>query len=436
MYQQPVASSGFWFSLSSWLASLFQPTAGGAPAPDPLRGRKGLPLLQIGVAAGLTSLPQLPGGVPKGYLRVLVFGADSSLLSQQTQQLSTRALGGYDSLKVQVIVPQDGYVTAYVGNESNVDVFFDDVRVDHRPGLQVQENQYDPWGLSLAGLDYSSPGIRGLNQYQFNGKERQLDLGLNWSDYGARFYDPARGPVWYGVDPLADKMRRWSPYTFSFDNPLRFMDPDGMGPLEIKITGNASAMEAYKNTVSAATGGFYAVNVDAKSGKVSLVETGISNLGFKMTAEQTAFYKDYSAVVNSTVVVNQVAVENDPNTVVDSYQTGAIDMADVAEFDNAGGRAASSAGALIHSTVEQHEKAKLGLPAGSMGATTTDAKGNKTYTDYNANHSTAISAEDSTNGNTRGVGGNENVFREKDGTTTTQTVTPTSSGGVTITKIP
>ena len=214
LYPQPVQRS-FLFSLGAFLANLVQPAAPAPAGTEAGHSRRGLPLLHLGVAAGLPALAQLGGGVPKGYLRVLVFDRDSALVSQQIRQLSSAALNNYESLRLQVLLPQDGYVTAYVGNESDADVYFDDVQVEHRQGLQGQETHYDPTGLELAGLAPPSPGIRDLNNYRFNGKELQTDLGLNWTHQDWRFLDPQL-LRWHAVDPEVENgQESWSPYAYN-----------------------------------------------------------------------------------------------------------------------------------------------------------------------------------------------------------------------------
>lgn len=89
---------------------------------------------------------------------------------------------------------------------------------------QLKSTSYYPFGMPYGHY------ISGLeNDWKFNGKEHITDIGLSWLDYGARMYMSDIG-IWNGVDPLAEIMANHSPYSYAFNNPIRFIDLLGMSP--------------------------------------------------------------------------------------------------------------------------------------------------------------------------------------------------------------
>jgi len=66
------------------------------------------------------------------------------------------------------------------------------------------------------------------NHYLYNGKELNEDLGLDWYDYGARFYDGELGRFG-SIDPRAATYSSWSSYHYAANNPIKFVDINGEG---------------------------------------------------------------------------------------------------------------------------------------------------------------------------------------------------------------
>lgn len=180
---------------------------------------------------------QNQSGKPRAYLNFAVFDDQFNLVDDNSGVRQVN--GGPDALVMlsvdRTVIKKTGFLYVYTSNEMDYDVLFDNLVVVHNSGPLVEETHYYPFGLTMSAISARSlsGGIK-ENKFKYNGKELENrefanGAGLETYDFAARMQDPQLGRF-LQIDPKSETFANNTPYNYCFNNPLLFVDPDGMEP--------------------------------------------------------------------------------------------------------------------------------------------------------------------------------------------------------------
>jgi RHS repeat-associated protein len=176
--------------------------------------------------------------------------------------------------------------------------------------LITQSIDYYPFGLQFVPVNQG-----GTNKYLYNGKEYQDGLGLDWYDYGARFYDPQIGRF-TTIDGLAEKFAFMTPFQYASNNPIKNIDLDGLEGVAPPPPGEELEFNREE---------FEAEGMESESGLRSIEEDNPVSMA-ELLKNAEAFVKNASFVEEPLEgpVANPKTSTIDPNkSVIESIPKGA-----------------------------------------------------------------------------------------------------------------
>ncbi|HEV7332740.1 MAG TPA: DUF6443 domain-containing protein [Flavisolibacter sp.] len=167
---------------------------------------------------------------PKAYINYLFFDEQFRFAGGNASRVGSSGTvkSHWDDASMKnIAAPKSGYLYVYVSNESNIDVFFDNLQIVHNRGPILEETHYYPFGLTMAGISSKAASFgQPENKKKYNGIELENDFEIQTYDAQFRELDPQIAR-WWQIDPVTDGYEHISPYASMYNNPVTISDPLG-----------------------------------------------------------------------------------------------------------------------------------------------------------------------------------------------------------------
>lgn len=303
------------------------------------------------------------------------------------------------------------YVFSYTDHLGNIRVKYAQNPANGNQIEILEEDHYYPYGLKHNGYNGNhttwdvtpggeitltpvNPFLGDTYKYKFGGKEYQDEFDINTYDFGARNYDPALGR-WMNIDPLAEAMRRHSPYNYAFNNPIFFIDPDGMAPDTVIVTG--SGAETATKQLQSSVSGELNITRNENNGNLSYTKVGGGQLSSGAQALANA--------IDSQSVEVTVTAENTQTTSKGALLTGGAFMGANLSTDGSSVKTSQEVNpdtlgrmddvsqtpgdAILHEVTESFEAGKIAINEGVSVGAATDVDANNPKSVYSRAHNLA-----------------------------------------------
>jgi RHS repeat-associated protein len=203
------------------------------------------------------------------------------------------------------------------------------------------------------------------NKYQYNGKELNEELGLDWLDYGARWYDASIGRF-SSTDRFAEKYYPMTPYQYGANNPIKYIDING-DSLRLNFIGDnkSESLIGLMGIISNALEGQYQgklsnISYDEESGSYSglleIVPTKGGGNFEKMSLHGQEFYREITEIAHEKGTLTEVNVDYARiDVATGNFALSTIDIADIQQFNtNLSELGGTQGGKIIHEFREQY----------------------------------------------------------------------------------